>query len=77
MNSISSDGVLSNLEGASVRLSRRVPLSALGALLRITADRQLRGRKLLVLCLLFSLPILFAVLAHRYQQPYRAADVET
>jgi ABC-2 type transport system ATP-binding protein len=58
------------------RLSRYVPLSAIGALLRITADRQLRGRKLLVLCLLFSLPILFAVLARRYQDPYRTADAE-
>ncbi|MGC8643594.1 MAG: ABC transporter permease [Isosphaeraceae bacterium] len=59
------------------RLSRRVPLSALAALLRITADRQLRGRGLLLLCLLFSLPILFAVLARRYQDPYRSADAES
>ena len=60
-----------------VRLSRRVPLSALGALLGITTARQIRGRRLLILGLLFALPFLFAILAHRYQQPYNAAEVET
>ena len=57
--------------GRPVPLSRRVPLSAVGTLLRITADRQLRGRRLWVLCLLFSLPILLAMLTHRFQDPYR------
>ena len=64
------------MPGGAVSLSRRVPLSAVRALLRITAERQLRGRKLFVLCLLFSLPVLFAVLARRYQVPYFAADTE-
>lgn len=59
------------------RLPRAVPLSALFTLLRITAERQLRGRRLLVLCALFALPILFAVLAHRLREPYHAAEVET
>jgi ABC-2 type transport system permease protein len=59
-----------------VRLSRRVPLSALGALLEITAARQVRGRRLLILCLLFALPILFAVLAHRFQDPYQSSEAE-
>ncbi len=59
-----------------VRLSRRVPLSAVAALLNITAARQVRGRRLLILCLLFALPILFAVLAHRFQDPYQLEDVE-
>ena len=63
--------------GRPVRLSRRVPLSAVGTLLKITAERQLRGRRLWVLCLLFSLPILLAVLTHRFQDPYRASEVET
>jgi len=59
-----------------VRLSRRVPFSAVAALLNITAARQVRGRRLLILCLLFALPILFAVLAHRFQNPYQLEDVE-
>jgi ABC-2 type transport system permease protein len=59
-----------------VRLSRRVSVSALWALLSITAARQVRGRRLLILCVLFSLPILFAVLAHRFQDPYESEDVE-
>ena len=76
MSSLSSE-----LEGPSVGwpvpLSRRVPLSAVGTLLRITTDRQLRGRRLWVLCLLFSLPVVLALLTHRFQQPYRASEVET
>jgi ABC-2 type transport system permease protein len=60
-----------------VRLSRRVPLSALAALLAITTARQIRGRRLLILSALFSLPVLFALLARRFEDPYRAADVET
>lgn len=59
-----------------VRLSRRVPFSALAALLNITAARQVRGRRLLILCVLFALPILFAVLAHRFADPYQLEDVE-
>jgi ABC-2 type transport system permease protein len=66
-------------EGADgpVRLSRRVPLSALAALLSITAARQVRGRRLVIFSLLFALPILFAVLAHRFADPYRASEAET
>jgi ABC-2 type transport system permease protein len=60
-----------------VRLSRWVPFSALAVLLNITAARQIRGRRLLIISLLFSLPILFAVLAHRYQDPYELEDVES
>ena len=59
-----------------VRLSRRVSFSALAALLNITAARQVRGRRLLILCVLFALPIFFAVLAHRFEDPYRLEDVE-
>jgi ABC-2 type transport system permease protein len=63
-------------ESRRVRLSRRVPLSALATLLRITAQRQLRGRRLLIFSLLFALPIVFGLLAQRFEDPYRAADVE-
>jgi len=59
-----------------VRLSRRVPFSALAALLNLTAARQVRGRRLLILCLLFALPTLFAVLAHRFEDPYELEGVE-
>ena len=59
-----------------VPLSRRVPFSALVALLNMTAARQVRGRRLPILCLLFALPIVFAVLAHRFQDPYQLDDVE-
>ena len=57
-------------------LSRRVSLSALAALLSLSVGRQVRGRRLLILCALFALPILFAVLAHRFQDPYELDDVE-
>ncbi|WP_165228232.1 ABC transporter permease [Aquisphaera insulae] len=63
-------------DGPPVRLSRWVPFSAISTILRITADRQVRGRKLLVLCVLFSLPILFAALAHRFDVPYQARQAE-
>jgi ABC-2 type transport system permease protein len=68
-------GLAADLEWP-VRLSRRVPFSALAALLNITAARQVRGRRLLILCVLFALPIFFAVLAHRFGDPYRLEDVE-
>ena len=70
---------LGSLRRRTVRRGFRggCPSPRSGRCLRITADRQLRGRKLLVLCLLFSLPILFAILAHRYQEPYHSADVES
>jgi ABC-2 type transport system permease protein len=42
----------------------------------ITAQRQLRGRRLLVFSLLFSLPIVFGLLAHRFEDSSRAAEVE-
>ncbi|MGO9598184.1 MAG: ABC transporter permease [Isosphaeraceae bacterium] len=67
---------LARSAGRPVRLWRGVSLSALGALLSIAAARQLRGRKLAILCTLFALPVLFAILAQRFQAPYRADDVE-
>jgi len=61
----------------AVPLSRGVPLSALDALFRLSASRLLRGRRLLILGILFSLPFVFALLAHRFQKPYQAAETET
>ncbi|QEH34945.1 ABC-2 family transporter protein [Aquisphaera giovannonii] len=63
-------------DGPPVPLPRGVRPSAIGTVLRITADRQVRGRKLLVLCAMFSLPILFAALAHRFQDPFNAKKAE-
>ena len=60
-----------------VRLSRRVSPWALVTVLNITAARQIRGRRLLIFSALFTLPIFFAVLAHRFADPYRATEVET
>jgi ABC-2 type transport system permease protein len=60
-----------------VPLSRWVSPWALGAILSITAARQIRGRRLVIFSMLFSLPILFAVLAHRFADPYVASDSET
>jgi ABC-2 type transport system permease protein len=66
----------SRLERWPVNLSRGVPVSAVAELLAITSARQIRGRRLLGLCALFSLPVVFALLARRFDDPYDAADVE-
>jgi ABC-2 type transport system permease protein len=71
------DRVHDGLALPPVKLSRRVPLSSLLALLDITVARQLRGRRLLIFSVLFSLPILFAVLARRFQDPYDPTESET
>ena len=60
-----------------VPLSRWVSPWALGTILSITAARQIRGRRLVIFSMLFALPILFAVLAHRFADPYVASDAET
>jgi ABC-2 type transport system permease protein len=60
-----------------IPLSRWVSPWALGAILNITAARQIRGRRLVIFSMLFALPILFAVLGHRFADPYVAADAET
>jgi ABC-2 type transport system permease protein len=57
-------------------LAGGVPFSALEALFRLSASRLLRGRRLLILGLLFSAPLVFALLARRFQEPYRAAETE-
>jgi ABC-2 type transport system permease protein len=60
-----------------VRLPRWVSPWALLAILNITVARQILGRRLLIFSLLFAMPILFAVLAHRFANPYLADVTET
>lgn len=64
-------------EWSAVPLNRAIAPSALTTLFGITVSRQLRGRRLLIFSLLFSLPIIYAVLAHRFLDPYRADEVES
>ncbi len=59
-----------------IRLSNRVTLSAILTVVRITAARQGRGIRLAILALLFSLPIVVAILIRRFQDPYRPDPVE-
>jgi ABC-2 type transport system permease protein len=59
-----------------VPLSRWVSPWALSTILNITAARQIRGRRLVIFSMLFALPIFFAVLAHRFANPYVASDSE-
>ncbi len=60
----SAGGLLST--SPSLRLSRRVPLSALMTLLRITIERQVRGSRSLAFGLLHLVPILIAGVTHYY-----------
>ena len=60
--------------GAPITLSRRVDPSAVAALFRMTVARLIRGRRLVVLSLLFSLPVVFALLAQHYEPRYDAAE---
>src|SRR5262249_20449553 len=70
-------GPRTSMEPGRVRLSHRVALAAVLTVVRITVARQNRGRRLLILALLFSLPIVFAILTRRYQTPYRPDPVES
>jgi ABC-2 type transport system permease protein len=65
------------IESGSARLSHRVDLAAILTVVRITIARQSRGSRLLILALLFSLPIVVAVLTRNYQNPYRPESVES
>jgi ABC-2 type transport system permease protein len=51
-------------------------LTALLTVVRITVARQSRGGRLLVLALLFSLPIVMAILTRRFAEPYHADQAE-
>ncbi len=55
-------------------LSRGVSPSALFTLFRMSVARLIRGRRSLVLILLFSLPLLTVVIAQMYAPRYDAAD---
>jgi ABC-2 type transport system permease protein len=59
-----------------VPLSRRIDVSAIWTVVRITVARQSRGRRLLVIAMLFTLPIFIAVLGRRYDVSYKADEVE-
>jgi ABC-2 type transport system permease protein len=74
---VSEVGTKTAAERGSGRLSHRFDLAAILTVVRITVARQSRGRRLLVLALLFSLPIVFAILTQRYQTPYRPDPVES
>lgn len=56
------------------RLSRRVDPTAVAALFGLTVARLVRGRRLLVLSLLFALPIGIALLAQRYDPEFKPKE---
>jgi ABC-2 type transport system permease protein len=58
-------------------LPHRIDLSAIFTILRITVARQSRGSRLLILAILFSLPIVIAVLTRHYRSPYQPEPVDT
>ena len=57
-------------------LSHRIDVAAIWTVVRITLARQSRGRRLLVIAMLFTLPIVIAVLGRRYDVYYQADRVE-
>ena len=61
----------------SVALSHHISLLAILTIVRITVARQGRGIRLLILAVLFSLPIVIAVLIRQFQSPYEPDSVET
>jgi ABC-2 type transport system permease protein len=58
-----------------VKLSRRINLAALWMVVKITASRQGRGRRLTVMTALFSLSIILVILARQYQTSYEPAAI--
>jgi ABC-2 type transport system permease protein len=63
-------------EGGAAPLVRRMNLTGIFTVVRITVARQSRGGRLLVIALLFSLPIILAILTRRFQASYRASEAE-
>lgn len=59
-----------------ISLSRRVDLSALGALFALSVERLIRGRRLLVLVVLLLLPTVLTLLARQYAPRFDAAEAE-
>jgi ABC-2 type transport system permease protein len=73
----SPDEIVRNpVEGGPMPLSHRVSLSAIWTVVRITVARQGRGIRLLILAVLFSLPIVIAVVTRRFQDPYQPESAE-
>jgi ABC-2 type transport system permease protein len=67
---------MSTLANRPVVVSRRIDPSAVVALFRMTVAQLVRGRRIVVLALLFSLPVVFALLAQRYSPRYDAEAIE-
>lgn len=64
--------------GRAAPLSHKGMATAIWTMFRLALARQCRARRMLVVILLFSLPVVFAVLARVYgQEEFEAADVET
>lgn len=57
-------------------LDRRLPFGALWALTTMTIARQLRSRRILVMIILFSMPMVFAGIARYYDDDYNPSQVE-
>ncbi len=64
------------IEAVPVALSHRVDFWAIWTVVRITVARQGRGIRLLILAVLFSLPIVIAVMTRRFQDPYDPDSIE-
>lgn len=57
-------------------LSRRVPFSAVAALFRVTAERQVRGARAPAFGLLHAVPVLIAALSRSYSGSFEAGQLE-
>jgi ABC-2 type transport system permease protein len=60
----------------AIPLSRRVPVSAVAALLRVTAERQVRGARAPAFGLLHAVPVLIAALSRTYSGSFEADQLE-
>lgn len=57
-------------------LTRRVPFSAVAALLRVTAERQVRGARAPAFGLLHAVPVLIAALSRSYSGSFETGQLE-
>ena len=60
----------------AIPLSRRVPLSAIAALLRLTVERQIRGTRALVFLVLHLIPVAIAAMARYQSDGFEAERLE-
>jgi ABC-2 type transport system permease protein len=63
-------------DGRPVRLSRRIDPPAVAALFGLTVGRLIRGRRLVVLSMLYALPIVIAMLAYHYNPDFDTGKAE-